>query len=160
MNTRPDNHRGAMIAQCMCGACRVQLSKAPGVRFLCHCTICQKLYGRDYADVTVNLARNVEVLTPENLRFATYKAPPAVNRGLCKSCDQPVIGFMKTLAVPQLAFMQAPVLPQSALTLRPSRHVHYATRIKDIADDLPKTHGEMTSTLILMPAIIGLALRG
>ena len=36
---------------CLCGASRFRVAGNPIGRFFCHCTICQKVYGKPFADV-------------------------------------------------------------------------------------------------------------
>jgi hypothetical protein len=37
---------------CLCGGSRFTVAGTPIGRFFCHCTICQKAYGKPFADVT------------------------------------------------------------------------------------------------------------
>jgi len=148
------------IAACPCGSCRVGLDHLPRERFLCHCTICQRVYNSDFADATIMLARHVEVLTPDRMTYTRHKAPPVLDRGTCSQCGHPVAGFLKVPGIGELAFVPMSVLPREASALPPRRHIHYGTRVRDVADDLPKTDGELASTLVLAPAILRVALRG
>lgn len=147
-------------AQCPCGEARIRIDHLPRLRFFCHCTICQQVYKRDYSDVTVMLAKHVHVSNDANISFGQYKAPPALDRGTCKSCDHPVVGFLKAPGMPRLAFIPAAVLPGGPKMPQPQRHIHYGTRIKDVADNLPKTESEVMSNLVLMPSILRVALAG
>ena len=40
---------------CLCGASRFAVDGDPIGRFLCHCTICQRVYRKPFADVTLFL---------------------------------------------------------------------------------------------------------
>ncbi|MEL6238135.1 MAG: GFA family protein [Pseudomonadota bacterium] len=143
-----------LLATCSCGGCRVKLNKTPQQRFFCHCTICQKVYDKPFADATITLARNAEVLTPDTITYTRHKAPPVLDRGTCQECNDPVVGFLKMPALPKLAFMPVAVLPNLAALPAASRHIHYATRISDIRDDLPKADGELASFVALIPDIV------
>jgi len=138
------------VGQCPCGECVLEIEQMPSVRFLCHCNICQSVYPGDYADATVIRADKVKVKTPENIVYKQLKEPPALNRGICKSCNHPVVGFMKGQRSPELAFLPSAVLPERADKPRPLRHVFYETRVADINDSLPKTSGTFKSQMSLM----------
>jgi hypothetical protein len=153
-------YAAAIKAQCPCGEARIRIDHMPQLRFLCHCTICQQVYDRDFSDVTVMLAKHVHVSDDANISFGQYKPPPALDRGTCTSCNHPVVGFLKTPGMPRLAFIPAAVLPESPHLPPPQRHIHYGTRVKDVADSLPKTESEMMSNLVLMPSILRVVFAG
>ncbi len=146
-----------LTAKCPCGASEVTLAKMPSVRFLCHCTICQSVYPGDYADATAIRADMVEVNTPDSMTFSKLKEPPALDRGVCKSCNHPVVGFLKGPGAPEFAFVPSAVLPKEALLPKPLRHVYYDTRVADVDDDLPKTSGGFKSILYLLLPFLSVA---
>lgn len=137
------------VARCPCGACEIELDAVPRVRFLCHCTICQSVYPGDYADATMLRADRTRLLCAENLLFKKLAKPPALDRGVCDQCNHPVIGFLESGFLPTLAFVPTAVLPDG-IAPPPLRHVYYGTRVTDVDDDLPKTHGELASQLSLI----------
>jgi len=147
-------------AACPCGAARFTLSRMPKTRFFCHCTICQKVYKRPFSDVTVMLAKHVHIDHKAHISFDQYKAPPALDRGICKLCEHPVVGLLSSPGLPKLAFIPAMVLPSDPAAPMAKRHIHYGTRVEDVADDLPKTESELMSNLVLLPAIMRIVLNG
>ena len=150
----------AIEAKCPCGQAQFKIDAMPRTRFFCHCTICQKVYKRDFSDVTVTLAKHVRVSPDAAISFNQYKAPPALDRGICTHCAHPVLGFLKSPGLPRLAFIPTAVLPDRADTPAPERHIHYGTRRRDVDDDLPKTSGELASNLVLLPAIVRVLMKG
>lgn len=139
-----------LTATCPCGASQITLAKMPSVRFLCHCTICQSVYPGDYADATAIRADMVKVKTPDSIAFSKHKEPPALDRGICKSCNHPVVGFLKGPGAPEFAFVPSAVLPKEAGLPQPLRHLFYETRVADVDDDLPKTSGGFKSKFLLL----------
>jgi len=143
-----------ITAQCPCGECALSIAHMPSLRFLCHCTICQSVYPGDYADATVILADKVTLERTKSVEFSQRKKPPALDRGICISCQHPVVGFLETPGMPRLAFLPTAVLPQTKALPKPIRHVFYGTRKQDVDDPLPKTHSDWASKLILLPPMI------
>lgn len=144
----------SITAQCPCGDCTVQLAQMPSLRFLCHCTICQSVYPGHYADATVIRADKVTVEQSASLKFSQLKKPPALDRGVCASCQHPVVGFLESPGLPRLAFLPTAVLPQTEALPKPIRHVFYGTRKRDVDDPLPKTQSDWASKLVLLPPMI------
>ncbi len=140
-----------MTAQCSCGACKITLSKRPADAFYCHCSVCQKVYQKPFADVTVSPLRNVTITGDTPLTFGTYKPFPNIARGVCPHCKDPVIAKASYGPGLSVAF-----IPRAALTVSenlppPSRHVFYATRTADVDDDLPKHMGDVASFIGATP---------
>ncbi len=132
-------------AQCPCGTSKFRLSKIPTRRFLCHCTICQQVYGKPYSDVTVLSAARVAVDTPHTIEFAKYKEGPALDRGICKECRSPVVGFLPIMPFVRLAFVPyTNILDKDALP-DPAMHIYYGTRVADVEDGVPKFEDEKQS---------------
>jgi hypothetical protein len=130
---------------CSCGKAKVAVKKRPFARFTCHCTICQSLYKKPYADVTALWSGDVEVLTEDQIEYKKYRLPPAVNRGTCKSCGTPVVGFLALAPFVKFAlisgdkYQSADVLPETA------HHIFYHSRVCDANDQLPKIEGYFAS---------------
>ncbi len=111
------------------------------LRFLCHCRICQSVYGKPYADIVAVRSTQVEKPLAPSIRFGKHRAPPAVSRGVCTACNAPVVGFLPLVPGFGLAFVPAANFPQSALLPAPQLHTFYHRRVADVADALPKVSG-------------------
>jgi hypothetical protein len=126
---------------CLCGASRFTVAGAPMGRFLCHCTICQKAYGKPFADVTLFWADSVALLGNQPIEFRRHRPPPAIRRGKCGKCGNPVVsllGFPRSFAlafVPSQNFSRPTELPTS------DAHIFYDRRVADVADNIPKLSG-------------------
>ncbi len=145
---------------CPCGTSKFSLSKRPTRRFLCHCTICQKIYQKPHSDVAVLSATRVSVETPNTIEFGKYKEEPALDRGLCKECGNPVVGFLPVMPFVRLAFVPcANILDQDRLP-EPAMHIYYDTRVADVDDGIPKYEGNKQSqrkaTGLVLAGFLGL----
>lgn len=140
---------------CPCGSARAALTAMPTQRFFCHCTICQSLYKAPFADVTILRADAVTVTTPDAVGFKKYKAPPALDRGLCTACEKPLLGFLSMPLLPGLAFIAAGNYEQQSLLPPADRHIWYRSRQQDVDDELRKISGPVMSQL----AVVGPALK-
>lgn len=135
--------------QCPCGTNQFEIHGEPITRFYCHCTICQDKYKAPFADVTLFKLDDVEVPASDGLTFGKYKRFGAVDRGICDSCQKPV---MATLGEGEkgLAFVAAQNY-QNPEALPPAEmHVFYGTRVEDFADDLPKYKNYLTSQFAVL----------
>lgn len=144
-----------ITASCTCGACTVSVSREPRFRLYCHCTVCQRVYGRPYADTTMSSASAVTVPESSRLVFKKYKSPPAIRRGTCPDCNTPVVGFMTYGPGLHVAYIPASAFKSNKLTAKPSVHLFYKTRQADVHDDLPKISGTMASFLTGTPLVLG-----
>jgi hypothetical protein len=139
---------------CPCGASRFTVAGTPTGRFLCHCTICQKAYGKPFADVTYFWAHSVTLPDNRAIEFRRHRAPPAMRRGRCAKCGNPVVsllGFPRSLA---LAFVPTQNFPQPAELPAPDRHIFYDRRVADIADSVPKLSGYWASEAYVTRSIL------
>ena len=141
---------------CPCGTSSFDVGGKLLTRFLCHCAICQDLYKAPYADVTTFWAGAITVNTPESVGYKRYRAPPALQRGTCKKCGAPVVGFMWLAPFTRLAFVPTRNLKVTTDLPTPSAHIFYHRRVADASDKLPKHSGYWRSEL----AVAGLVLRG
>ncbi len=91
---------------CRCGASRFTVNGDPIGRFFCHCTICQKVYRKPYADVTYFWAEAIALAANQPIEFRRYRPPPASRRGTCAKCGNPVIGFLRL--APGLTLLSSP----------------------------------------------------
>ena len=114
---------------------------------LCHCTICQRFNQAPYADVLVFHSAQVDAPDPDSVEFRTYKAPPNVQRGTCRHCQQPAIEFFAMPLMPKLTMVPAAMFAQDADLPAPAAHMFYEHRQQDANDDLPKKTGFFSSQL-------------
>ncbi len=130
---------------CPCGASQFAVNGDAIGRFFCHCTICQKVYGKPFADVTYFWAESVTLSANQSVEFRRHRPPPAMRRGTCAKCGNPVVsllGFPRSLA---LAFVPSQNFPRPAELPAPHRHIFYDRRVADIADSIPKLEGYWAS---------------
>jgi len=126
---------------CRCGSSKFAVNGESLCRFFCHCTICQSVYKKPFADVTAFRARDVELPMNSKVEFKRLRAPPAVNRGICPDCNSPVVGFLSLIPgmsvgfVPSANFQDRSELPESFA------HIFYQSRAGDVSDAVPKVSG-------------------
>ena len=140
---------------CLCGASRFIVAGDPIGRFFCHCTICQKAYAKPFADVTYFWAESVTLPDSRAIEFRRHRAPPAMRRGTCAKCGNPVVnllGFPRSLA---LAFVPSQNFSEAAELPAPDAHIFYDRRIGDIADAVPKFSGYWASEAYVTRSILG-----
>jgi hypothetical protein len=130
---------------CLCGASRFTVAGNPIGRFFCHCMICRKAYGKPFADVTFFWAKSVTLPDDQHIQFRRHRPPPAMRRGTCAKCGNPVVnllGFPQSLA---LAFVPSQNFPEAAELPAPDAHIFYDRRVADITDNVPKLSGYWSS---------------
>lgn len=127
---------------------------------MCHCTICQAVYKRPYADVVALWASDVSLPEGHGIAFRKYRLPPALNRGTCRSCGAPVVGFLTLAPFLRLAFIPSRNFPASTDFPKPGLHLFYNRRIADVADDLPKYSGYLRSEWAATRYILATLMRG
>jgi hypothetical protein len=88
------------------------------------------------------------------IEFNTYKAPPALKRGKCKTCAKPAIEFLKLWTVPALVVVPAEIIGKEVEIPSPSCHLFYNRRHNDHNDNLPKYSGYLKSQLTLTHRIL------
>src|SRR6202042_1887737 len=79
---------------CLCGASRFTVDGAPMGRLFCHCTVCQEAYGKPFADVTYFWAKSVALPPNQPIEFRRSRPPPAMRRGRCARCGNPVLSLL------------------------------------------------------------------
>jgi hypothetical protein len=139
---------------CLCGASRFTVSGNPIGRFFCHCTICQKAYEKPFADVTYFMANSVRLPDSQPVAFRRHRPPPAMRRGACAKCGNPVfnlLGFPRSLA---LAFVPSQNFPEAAELPAPNAHIFYDRRVADISDTVPKISGYWASEAYVTKSIL------
>jgi hypothetical protein len=145
----------ALKCACPCNHARFAVTGRPFARFYCHCRICQKLYRRPYADVTIWWGRQVIPPAESTVKYQRYRAPPALRRGICRSCGLPVLGTLWLAPFVELAFVPARNVRAPDLLPQPAVHVFYHRRVKDVDDDLPKVSGYWSSELAVTRLVMG-----
>jgi hypothetical protein len=139
--------RLTQTASCECGQSRFKVDGVPVARFKCHCTICQSLYKKPYADVVMLWGGAITLPQKQSFTFRKYRPPPALRRATCDSCGAPVVGFLRLVPFVQLAFSQGANFADQSLLPPTSFHIFYHSRIKDVDDELPKISGYWASEL-------------
>jgi hypothetical protein len=143
---------------CGCGRTHIKLDVAPRVRFRCHCRKCQAVYGLPYADALMFRRGQVRPEDPDTLKWIrTIKRSPLV-RGLCRHCDQPVLGLL---------FGTLNIVPAGTVTDQdyalpaPVCDIYYDTRVRDLSDNIPKHVTALSSYIgLTMPVTQVLTLPG
>jgi hypothetical protein len=130
---------------CLCGASRLTVAGEPIGRFFCHCTICQRTHKRPFADVTYFRAAAVALPANQDIQFRRYRLPPAVKRGACAKCHNPVVGFLRLVPGLTVAFVPSRNFPRPAELPAPDRHIFYDRRVDDVFDAVPRLGGYWSS---------------
>ncbi|MEE4293262.1 MAG: GFA family protein [Xanthomonadales bacterium] len=123
-------------------------------RIRCHCTICQSVNQAAYADSTIFQAKHVPLDRVEHVRFETLKKPPALQRGFCGSCGCFVMAYTTVLPFYSLVFVPVARYPATVQLPEPAMHVFYESRVADVADDLPKYSGALSSRLAVIRMLL------
>lgn len=124
---------------CDCGTVEITLTGAPRVRGHCHCQACRTLLNTPYHSVT---AWNPEQLeTTKGADHLVMFQHPHLNmkKAFCQSCGEVMFNTnaMDWRVVSQhlIAKSAGGELPADLSALS---HFHYAGRVVDVVDDLPK----------------------
>jgi len=123
------------------------------MRFICHCTVCQRFNDAPSADMVVLLTDDVAPPPDGTVHFAAYRPPPAVQRGKCASCDKPAIEFMRLPLFPKLAFVPAANFSDISWLPEPCMRTFYDKRVADADDALPRYEGYLKSQLAFARAL-------
>lgn len=146
--------RLTQAATCGCGVSKFNVDGVPIARFKCHCTICQSLYKKPFADVVMLWGGAIALPDEQPFTFRKYRPPPALQRATCNACGAPVVGFLRLAPFVRLAFVQCANFSNQDALPPPSVHIFYNSRVQDVADDLPKISGywasEIAVTKLLM----------
>jgi hypothetical protein len=140
---------------CLCGASRFTVAGKPIGRFFCHCTICQKIYRKPFADVTYFWADSVTLPDSQPIEFRRYRPPPALRRGICAKCGNPAVAFLGAVRALTVAFVPSQNFPQAAELPAADCHIFYDRRVADIADAVPKFSGYWASEIHITRTIFG-----
>ncbi|MFT6904140.1 MAG: hypothetical protein ACJAS1_000790 [Oleiphilaceae bacterium] len=133
------------LCSCQCRKSQVLVSGEPILRFNCHCKICQKVYGKPFADIVVVQSKQVSKPLDLSIQFTKHRLPPSVNRGICSYCQNPVIALLPLAPFFGLAFVPAENFPKGFQLPEPKFHSFYNSRVVDIDDCVPKINGYLGS---------------
>jgi len=153
------NSEKNLACSCECGESRFSIRTMPLLRVICHCQICQEFNNAPYADVTIFRFNDVEAKENNNVIYKRYRSPPAIPRGKCAVCNQPVIELLDLPLFPALTIIPSANIPNSEFFIEPSLHVFYHRRVADAGDNLPKYSGYWKSQLGLSKSLIPALLR-
>jgi len=139
---------------CSCGESRLDVKGMPVARLLCHCTICQTVYKKPFADVIVLWAGAIALPEGHKVQFKKYRRPPALSRGACPTCNAPVVGFLGLAPFVKLAFVPSMNFQHQVALPTPSAHIFYHRRLEDAADNIPKVSGYWPSELTVQKLVM------
>lgn len=146
-------------SSCSCGAAGFSVRGKPLGRFFCHCLICQAVYNAPFADVTAFWAGSAHLRSDDQVVFKRYRLPPALQRGTCRSCGSPVLGFMRLAPFVRLLFVPTRNLKSTVGVPEASLHIFYHRRVDAVSDSLPKISGYWRSELAVTRLILSGATR-
>lgn len=122
---------------CHCGGVTVKLSGEPLDACYCHCSICRRSVGAPFIGVTVERAEEVEIVLAEGVELQSRSTSSYLTRLRCGRCGCAIANQVRTSRRPVDNVMTA--LFEGPFSY--SRHIYYADRTVDVADDLPKHDG-------------------
>tara|TARA_R110001592_G_scaffold103298_1_gene291126 strand:+ start:8006 stop:8377 length:372 start_codon:yes stop_codon:yes gene_type:complete len=99
------------------------------------------VYRKPFADIIA--VRSNQLLKPVNptILFTKHRFPPAVKRGTCPLCSNPVVALLPLVPSFGLAFIPADNFSKNLELPKPILHSFYDRRVDDIDDLLPKFNG-------------------
>lgn len=119
-------------AHCACGAVEVQITGDPIAMAYCHCESCRSWLGAPIHAASLWPTDNVAVTQGED-HLAIYVRTEESLRHFCTSCGAPVL-----IRHPNMGMTDVPAGSVSELTFQPTIHVHYAEKVMQVRDGLPK----------------------
>ena len=123
-----ETHQGS----CFCGAVTIEVSGDPVGEGYCHCADCRAWSAGPITAYGLWPAPAVKV-TAGGDKLGTFSKTGTTNRRGCTVC-----GGVMMAEIPEAGLIDVfPTLLKSR-EFRPQAHVHYAARVLDIADGLPK----------------------
>lgn len=146
-------------AACSCGESRVAISGRPLARFRCHCTICQDVYRAAFADVSVFWSSAASPKTPMAIRYRRYRPPPAIRRGTCSRCGQPIHALLLVLPFVQVAFIPTRTIQDASGLPEVEADIFYDSRRADVEGSPRTFSGYWASELAATRMILAGALR-
>ncbi len=141
-------------ARCACSESKLTVLSKPLARFKCHCTVCQKLYNKAYAEFIVIHAKHLQLDKSEHITFGKYRRPPALKRGICTQCHTPIVAFLRLAPFLKLAFIPTERFSDLSKLPEAQAHIFYHRRSSDIDDELPKISGYWKSEFVVSQSVI------
>lgn len=124
----PETHKGG----CFCGAVSVEVTGPAVAQGFCHCSNCRAWSAAPVTAYALFPAPAVNVTNGEDM-LGEFIGPTGLRRMHCKKCGGSV---MSDITQAGLIDLYPPVVPTFDFT--PEAHVHYAERMIDMKDGLPK----------------------
>ncbi|GAB5413762.1 MAG: hypothetical protein Cons2KO_13650 [Congregibacter sp.] len=145
---------------CDCGHAKVDISGKPLMRMICHCTLCQEFYKAPAGDPAVFKAADVSVQDENTVNYRRLRKPPAVDRGVCAQCEQPIVEFFPMPLLPDIVFVPGDRLAgHPDLFTDPELRIFYHSRTEDATDDIPRYEGYWPSQLAIVHRLLPALLR-
>ena len=124
---------------CTCGAVSMQLQGEPRVRGHCHCNACRTLLDTPYHSVNAWNPEQVTI-TKGAAQLVHFQHPElTMKKVYCGTCGDVLFNTNKmdwrVVSQHLMARNNGGILPEA---LQSQSHFHYANRIVDVDDDLPK----------------------
>jgi len=135
--------------QCSCGSTRFSITGSPLLRAYCHCNICQAFNQGPFADITLFHVRDVIKPAESSVEFKSYKFPPLLKRGSCRTCGKAAIEYLNIPAMPEVVIVPSANIQDKTFIPKPSLHIFYDKRVADVQDNLPKHTGYLKSEFAL-----------
>ena len=130
---------------CPCGKSKILITGSPVIKFICHCKICQEVYRKPFAEIVAVRSNQIAKPIDPAIQFTKHRYPPAVNRGVCPSCNNPVVALLPLAPSFGLAFIPAANFSEGFELPKPLLHSFYDRRVNDVDDLLPKVNGYWSS---------------
>ncbi|MEZ5661486.1 MAG: GFA family protein [Burkholderiaceae bacterium] len=124
-------------ASCLCGTIRFEVSEIERRAGHCHCSMCRKFHGAEYATLATVPRRAITWQAGQDA-VADYCAQNGTIRSFCRQCGSSLF-FASPRADPATIEVALAVFDDD-LPVVPDAHifVHYAPNWSVISDDLPR----------------------
>tara|TARA_R110002072_G_scaffold140765_8_gene285235 strand:- start:25354 stop:25713 length:360 start_codon:yes stop_codon:yes gene_type:complete len=99
------------------------------------------VYRKPFANIVAVKSNQIIKPIDPAIRFTKHRLPPSVNRGVCPSCNSPVVAFLPLAPTFGLAFIPAENFSEVFELPKPILHSFYDRRVGDVDDQLPKFNG-------------------
>lgn len=140
--------------ECGCGETSYEISRIR-FRILCHCTVCQRFNNASYGDTLVLRLSELVSTVPSTVSFDTYRAPPNIKRGICRSCRSPAIEVFESKVLPGIAMVPSAMHCSTPSLPDPKCHLFYEHRAVAVEDELPKHQGYLRSQFAFGRHLLG-----
>lgn len=130
--------------ECECGDTSYSILRAR-FRIVCHCRVCQRFNDSSYGDTLVLRKADLGSAVPTTVTFDTYRPPPNIQRGVCRSCRNPAIEIFDSRVLPSIVMVPRAMHRDHPSLPTPKCHLFYEHRIVDVHDGLAKHEGYLRS---------------